>query len=221
MLAKEKLLMILSIVLLFFAAIACVSEPPVLKVRYHDFHEGLDNWRCIVNDKTEQETKYSYNERSELESIEFFLSDKPIFITSYLEYVSVKDSLGHEVKYRYCSKRIHYNEINYKRDWEEIITIAIINNKPKIKSLTTNDGVGQLKYHDEYEYDEKGRKKSATRTFKDNTYTKYEYTYSDGKNLGVRPEEYYFEIPRVYYNLKEYINWCTLATETLPTVQLE
>jgi hypothetical protein len=82
--------------------------------------------------------------------------------------------------------------------------------------MVTTDGTGSLKYRDEYEYDQEGRKITAVRTQKDNKQVKYEYTYDSGKKLGIVSEEYYFETPQVYYDLRQYLGWCTLASQNIP-----
>lgn len=212
---KDRILMYLSVALLFLAIVACVP-PTTTLIRLHDYQDGLISWKCIVDNKPEQETKYSYNDKGDLVSIEFLSSGSPYFISSYLEYITVKDSAGKEVRYRYCSKRIHYKEATHLKDWEEVTTIIVINTKPKIKSIVTSDGTGALMYRDEYEYDQEGRKITAIRTHEDGKYTRYEYTYDKGKQLGVVSEEYYFETPQVYYNLRQYLNWCTLASLRIP-----
>jgi hypothetical protein len=214
MMNKDKVLMCLSLALLFLAITACASTSTIVS-RNHDYQDGLVSWKCIVNNNLEQETKYGYNDEGDLISIEFFANGQPFYIASYLEYVAVKDSAGKEVRYRYCAKRIHFGEAHLK-DWEQTTTIAVINNAIKLTSLITKDGSGALMYRDEYGYDKEGRKTTASRTFKDNTVIKHEYGYSPAKKLGVVPQEYFFETPSVYYNMGEYTSWCTLASVKIP-----
>jgi hypothetical protein len=212
---NDKVLMCLALGLLLLAIAACSPQATTIS-RNHDYQDGLVSWKCSINNNPEQETKYNYNDRGDLISIEFFMNGQPFHIASYLDYVTVKDSSGKEVRYRYCTRRIRYGDGSHQKDWEEATSVQVINNAVKISSMVTNDGSGALMYRDEYVYDKEGRKTSAIRTFKDNSVIKHEYAYSAGKKLGVAAQEYYFETPSVFYNIRQYVNWCTLASVKIP-----
>jgi hypothetical protein len=216
---NDKFMMCIALGLLLLAICACSPQATIIS-RNHDYQDGLVSWKYSINGNPEQETKYSYNDKGELISIEFFASGGPIHIASYLEYVSVKDSTGKEVRYRYCAKRTRFGDATHQKEWEETTTIQVINNAVKLSSMVTNDGSGALMYRDEYGYDKEGRKTSAIRTFKDNSTIKHEYAYSPAKKLGVGVQEYYFEIPNVFYNIRQYVNWCTLASVKIPVEEV-
>lgn len=213
MLTKEKKLLFISVLLLFLAALAC--DVPVYITRDHDMSNGLTEWKYYVNGSMQQATKYLYNSEGDIKAIEFYSNDKLDFICSYLEYVSITDSAGKEIKYRICTNRINYSA--GVKNWEEKTSYIVIQNIPYIKTLEFSGSSGN--YKDEYQYDDWGRKLKATRTMADGTKYEHEYTYSGNNNLGIVPETFYFQIPAVYYNRNKYINWCTLASQKIETMQ--
>jgi len=139
-----------------------------------------------------------------------------------LDYITVKNSeYGNEIKYRVCARRVHYNESSRKIDWVDSTIVVVINDKVLIQTLITRDGKGNYKYVDRYDYDELGRKTKMSHSVFSSTGTtvsKEEFTYEDENNIGVSSQSYYFRIPFVFYNLSDYISWCTVAEET---IQLE
>jgi len=217
MLKNNKLLMLAAIVLLILAFINCAT-PEYIVQREHDFQPGLSSWKYTYNSTLKQEAKFNYNDEGDLISIEIYASGRPYGIWSYLDYITVKDDeFGQETKYRVCSRRVHYNESSGRVDWHDSTLVVVINNKPLIKTLVTRDGKGNYKYVDRYEYDELGRKTKMSRTIfntSGTTIVKEEFTYEGEYDIGVSPETYYFKIPYVYYNINEYIFWCTVADET-------
>lgn len=218
---KEKILLYSSVILLILAILACATQMPLpVYKKSHDFQIGLSSWKYTNNFKVEQETKFNYNNNNELVSIEFFVEGKPYYINSYLKYITINDSLGNKIKYRYCARRAYYNRMSVK-GWEDSTSIIIINNEIKIKSMVTMDGTGKLKYRDEYEYDKIGRKTKAARIFSDNTIIKHEYSYENENNLGIVSKEYYFEIPYIYYNIDEYAEWCSIASKNIQPIKTD
>lgn len=215
MVRKERALMYVSLVLVFFAVVACV-EPNIFVKRVHDIQDGLVGWKCTVNGIVEQETKYEYNEDGDIVSIEFFQKGKPVFYGTEFNYITVEDTAGMELTYRCIAKRTYYSPQTGAKQWEEITTTEIVNNVPKIKTFVTNSGTGALKYKDEYEYDEQGRKTMAKRTQASGNTVEYKFTYEEGMNPGIQPQEFYFELPVAYYDGKHYIAWRTLASEEIP-----
>ena len=215
MINSEKRNMFIAVALLSFAALACTIP------RYHvnhDFQKGLAGWRYYKNGSLDQETRYAYNESNELVAIEFIVEGQPDFISSYMEYFTVKDSQGKEKKYRVCVKRISYASPG-RKSWEENIEVIVAGNMPRLKSIKRIGSTGRTLLHDVYEYDDHGRKISATRNRATGIFTeqRHEYTYNDEKNLGVVPEEYYFFIPPIFFNRRQFIPWRTLADEGIKT----
>ena len=220
MVRKERALMFVSLLLVFFAVVACVA-PTIFVRRNIDIQDGLVGWKCTVNGITDQEIKYGYDEDGELISIEFFQKGKPVFYSSYFEYLTIENEEGLEVKYRCLSKRAYFLTSTSAKQWEETITAEVINGEPKIVSIVTETGAGVLRYKDEYEYDEQGRKIKAKRSWKNGNTTEYEYFYEEGMNPGIEPKSVYFEIPVAFYDGNHYINWCTLVTEEIPVSSLK
>lgn len=212
--------MYVSLVLVFFSVVACVAPTYFIK-RSHDIQDGLVNWKCTVNGIVEQETKYGYNEDGEIVSIKFFAKGKPVFFSSEFEYITVEDTSGMELTYRCLSKRAYYLTSTGTKQWEETITVEIVDNVPKIKSIVTKDGSGVLKYKDEYDYDEMGRKTMAKRTEKNGNSKEYEFTYEEGMVPGIVPTEYFFELPIAFYDGNHYISWCTLASQEIPVNEIK
>jgi hypothetical protein len=211
---REQKSMYAAIILLAFAVLACAPETARF-TRYHDFSESLSNWKYVVNGQVEQTTQFHYNEDGDIATIEFYYQGKPDFITTYLDYITVRDSSGSAIKYRICKRRIGYSKAGVKT-WEDSTSVVVINGIPKLKSLVTLKADGTLRYKDDYEYDEQGRKITATRTITStNKKIEHKYNYDDGKNLGVAPIEYFFETPKVFYNQKQSINWITLAEKAI------
>jgi hypothetical protein len=217
MLKNNKLLMLVAIALLVLAFIYCAT-PEYIVQREHEFQPGLVDWQYSYDNALKQEAKFKYNSEGDISSIELYALGKPYGIWSYLNYITVKDDeTGYEVKYRVCSRRVHYNENTRKIDWQDSTIAVVINNKVLIQTLTRMDGKGKNTFIDRYEYDDLGRKTRMSHSVYSNagtTVTMEEFTYQDEKNLGVITEPYYFTIPYVYYNLTDNISWCTVAKET-------
>lgn len=216
MLKNTKLSMLAAIVLLMLAFINCAT-PEYITQRRHDFQPGLSSWKYTYNGTLKQEAKFKYNDVGDLIAIEIYASGRPYGIWSYLNYITVKDEFGDETRYRVCSRRVHYNETSGKVDWQDSTSVVVINNNVLIETLVTRDGKGNYKYVDRYEYDELGRKTMMSRSIFNTTGTtivKEEFNYEGEFILGVSPKIYYFEIPYVYYNINDYIFWCTVADET-------
>jgi hypothetical protein len=216
MLKKEKVLMFAAIGLVILAFVFCYPE--YIVNLNHDYQPGLSSWKRTEGSEVKHEAKYKYNQNGDITAIEIYVKGRPYGTWSFLDYVNVKDNAtGENIKYRVCTRRVHFNETTHLKDWEDSTIVVVIGDFPKIKTLITKDGKGKYNYIDRYEYDDAGRKTKATRT----TYTTSgqktiteEYTYEDSNNIGVVPETYYFKIPYVYYNISDYIFWCTEATKS-------
>ncbi|MBN2441322.1 MAG: hypothetical protein JXJ04_08245 [Spirochaetales bacterium] len=226
---KDVRLIIYAVILVGLASLACMSAPAKktsADIKDHGFYEGLTNWKYYNDGKLENETKFSYDEKGNLEEIKVYNLGKP-HIFSYLDYYTLpksqddddkdkdkdkdKDDEEKEITYRVLKKQEFFNVSRNERIWLKEIEIIVVDNYPLIKTLAKTGKNGVLIYKDEYEYDKKGRTLSSIRTYKDGTITRHEYSYEDGATLGVKKSRYYMNTPEVYFARNKYINFVTDA----------